>query len=74
MKSLVCVLLGLCSSAVASHLRKRGEDLKLLITVYSVDGVAEGDILSLHFEAELEETEAARKRVAEIRKRLLKKE
>ena len=38
------------------------------------DGVAAGDILSLHFEAEPEETEAARKRVAEIRKRLLKKE
>ncbi|HJJ76076.1 MAG TPA: hypothetical protein O0W80_02955 [Methanocorpusculum sp.] len=48
--------------------------MKLLITVDSVDGVAEGDILSLHFEAEPEETEAARKRVAEIRKRLLKKE
>ncbi|HJJ72557.1 MAG TPA: hypothetical protein O0X95_05325 [Methanocorpusculum sp.] len=48
--------------------------MKLLITVDSVDGVAEGDILSLHFEVEPEETEAARKRVAEIRKRLLKKE
>ena len=35
------------------------------------DGVAAGDILSLHFEAEPEETEAARIRVAEIRKRLL---
>ena len=35
------------------------------------EGVTAGDILSLHFEAEPEETEAARKRVAEIRKRLL---
>ena len=38
------------------------------------EGVEAGDIISLHFEAEPGETEAARKRVSEIRKKLLNKQ
>ena len=38
------------------------------------EGVEAGDILSLKFEAEPEETEAARKRVSEIRKKLLERQ
>ncbi len=38
------------------------------------EGVEAGDIISLHFEAEPEETEAARKRISEIRKKLLNKQ
>ena len=38
------------------------------------ESVEAGDILSLKFEAEPEETEAARKRVSEIRKKLLERQ
>ena len=38
------------------------------------EGVEAGDIISLKFEAEPKETEAARKRVSEIRKKLLNKQ
>ena len=58
-----------------ANLLLRREDDERPLGVFQLaslpDGVAAGDILSLHFEAEPEETEAARKRVAEIRKRLL---
>ena len=38
------------------------------------ESVEAGDILSLKFEAEPEETEAARNRVSEIRKKLLERQ
>ncbi len=37
------------------------------------EGVEAGDILSLHFEIEPKETEAARRRVSAIRKKLLER-
>ena len=58
-----------------ANLLLRREDEERPLGVFPLaalpEGVAAGDILSLHFEAEPEETEAAGKRVAEIRKRLL---
>lgn len=60
-----------------ANLLLRGEEEKPLgvFPLASLpDGVEAGDILSLNFVLEKEETEAARKRVAEIHKKLLDRE
>ena len=62
---------------LANLLLRRGEDERPL-GVFPLEvlpeGVESGDILSLKFAAEPEETEAARKRVSEIRKKLLERQ
>ena len=61
-----------------ANLLLRGEDEERPLGVFPLEalpeGVEAGDIISLHFEAEPKETEAARKRVSEIRKKLLNKQ
>ena len=55
----------------------RGEEEERPLGVFSLaalpNGVEEGDILSLHFAAEPEETEAACMRAAELQRRLLER-
>ena len=57
-------------------LRREKDERPLGVFPISIlpEGVEAGDILSLKFEAEPEETEAARKRVSEIRKKLLERQ
>lgn len=57
-------------------LRREEDECPLGVFPISIlpEGVEAGDILSLKFEAEPEETEAARKRVSEIRKKLLERQ
>lgn len=61
-----------------ANLLLRGEEEEQPLGVFPIEvlpeGVEAGDIISLHFEAEPKETEAARKRVSEIRKKLLNKQ
>ena len=61
-----------------ANLLLRGEEEEQPLGVFPIEvlpeGVEAGDIISLHFEAEPKETEAARKRISEIRKKLLNKQ
>ena len=73
----LCVTVDSIEGDLANLLLRREEDERPLgVFPISIlpEGVEAGDILSLKFEAEPEETEAARKRVSEIRKKLLERQ
>ncbi|HJJ88429.1 MAG TPA: DUF3006 domain-containing protein [Methanocorpusculum sp.] len=61
-----------------ANLLLRGEEEEWPLGIFPLEalpeGVEAGDIISLKFEAEPKETEAARKRISEIRKKLLNKQ
>ena len=61
-----------------ANLLLRGEEEERPLGVFPIEvlpeGVEAGDIISLKFEAEPEETKSAGKRVSEIRKKLLNKQ
>ena len=61
-----------------ANLLLRGEEEERPLGVFPIEvlpeGVEAGDIISLHFEAEPEETKSAGKRVSGIRKKLLNKQ